>query len=113
MTDGIGSKEDRSLARAARNEVTFRNANQEIERRRADLEVEGATPFICECEEESCNTLVFLNQDEFAGAREKPNWFVLAPGHKFSSGTILSGNDRFVVVDKHGLAKEIAEREAT
>ena len=107
------SQTDRSSARAAENEVIFRNANQEIERRRAELEVPGLTPFLCECEEESCKTLLFLSQEEYADARTKPNWFILAPGHQFRSGTIRSSTDRFDLVEKHGLAKEVAEREAT
>jgi hypothetical protein len=104
---------ERSVARAAQNEVAFRNANQEIEQRRAELELDGPTPFLCECEEEQCQTLLFLSLDEYVGARKKPNWFVLAPGHEFRSGTIRSSNEHFMVVEKHGLAKEISEREGT
>lgn len=107
------SQVDRSAARAAENEVIFRNANQEIERHRAELDVPGFTPFLCECEEEDCKTLIFLNQEEYSDARTKPNWFILAPGHKFRSGTIRSETDRFILVEKDGLAKEIAERDAT
>ena len=107
------SQADRSEARAAENEVIFRNANQEIERRRADLEVPGFTPFLCECEEERCKSLIFLSQEEYAVARTKPNWFVLAPGHKFRSGTISSSTDRFDLVEKDGLAEDIAGRKAT
>ena len=107
------SQTDRSVARAAENEVVFRNANQEIERRRAELEVPGFTPFLCECEEERCKSLLFLSQEEYTEARTKPNWFILAPGHTFRTGTIRSSTDRFDLVEKDGLAKEIAEREAT
>jgi hypothetical protein len=54
-----------------------------------------------------------LSQEEYADARTRPNWFILAPGHEFRSGIIRSSMDRFVLVEKHGLAKEIAERDAT
>ena len=107
------SQAERSAARAAENEVIFRNANQEIERRRAELNVPGFTPFLCECEEESCKTLIFLSQEEYADARMKPNWFILAHDHKCRSGMIRSSSDRFVVVEKDGLAKEIAEQKGT
>jgi len=107
------SQTDRSVARAAENEVAFRNANQAIEQRRGELELVGPTPFLCECEEERCQTLLFLSQEEYASARKEPNWFILAHGHKFRSGTIRSSHDRFVVVEKDGLAKKIAEREGT
>ena len=107
------SQSDRSVARAAENEVLFRNANQEIEQRRAALDVPGLTPFLCECEDESCKALIFLNQEEYAEARTKPNWFILASGHPFRTGTIRSSTDRFILVEKHGLAKEIAERDAS
>ena len=107
------SQAERSAARAAENEVIFRNANQEIERRRAELDVPGFTPFLCECEEESCKALIFLSQEEYTEARTKPNWFILAHDHKFRSGTVRSSSDRFVIVEKHGLAKEIAEQKGT
>ena len=106
------SQTERSVARAAENEVIFRNANQEIERRRAELKVPGLTPFLCECEEESCKSLIFLNQEEYSDARTKPNWFILSPGHTFRSGTIRSTTDRFMLVEKDGLAKEVAEKDA-
>jgi hypothetical protein len=107
------SQADRSVARAAENEVVFRNANQEIERRRGELDVPGLTPFLCECEEEHCKSLIFLSQEEYALGRTKPNWFILSPGHQFRSGTIRSSTDRFMLVEKDGLAKELAERKAT
>ena len=100
---------DKSVERAAKNEVAFREANEKLEERRIELEIEGATPFICECEEESCTTLVMLSGEEYEEIRSKPNRFVLSPGHSFRLGEIVAENGRFMTVDKHGKAGEIAE----
>ncbi len=103
------TKEDRSVERAAENEAAFRDSNEKLEERRIELEIEGVTPFICECGQESCTTLVMLSGEEYEEIRSKPNRFVLSPGHSFQMGEIVAENGRFMTVDKHGKAAEIAE----
>ena len=104
--------EKRSVERAAANETTFRKANEDLDETRAELGLDGATPFICECEEEGCTTLLFLTGDEYGEARAKPNRFVLAPGHPYTMGTTVLSDSRYILVEKHGKAGEIAEQEA-
>jgi hypothetical protein len=108
----LKAKSDRSVERAATNETIFRDANERLRERRDELELDGATPFICECEEESCTTLIFATATEYESVRAEVRRFMLAPGHPFTLGEIISTNDRFVTVDKHGRAGEIAEERA-
>jgi hypothetical protein len=46
---------DQAQERKAQNEAIFRDANEEIEAVRAELtNVDGKTPFFCECEDPAC-----------------------------------------------------------
>lgn len=112
MGDDAGSAEQRSVERAAANESTFRKANEDLDRARGELGLDGATPFLCECEEERCTTLLFLTGSEYSEARAKPNRFVLAPEHPYTMGTTVLSDSRYMLVEKHGKAGEIAEEEA-
>jgi hypothetical protein len=107
------TQEDKSVERAAENEATFRDANEKLEERRIELELDGTTPFICECEEESCTTLVMLTGEEYEEIRSESNRFVLSPGHSFRMGEVVAENGRFMTVEKHGKAAEIAEERDT
>ena len=72
----------------------------------------ASRPSSASARKNAARALIFLSQEEYADARTKPNRFILARGHKFRTGTIRSSTDRFDLVEKDGLAKEIAEREA-
>jgi hypothetical protein len=77
----------RSEEQARRNERVFREANEEIAERRLDLPAaEGATPFLCECEDESCTEIVRLDLDDYERVRADEAQFVIAVGHP-SRGT--------------------------
>ena len=112
LTDEAGSTKDKSAERAAANESTFREANEDLAKSRARLGLDGRTPFLCECQEETCTTLLSLTEDEYRQVRAKPNRFVLAPGHPYTLGVPVLSNSRYVLVEKHGKAREVAEREA-
>jgi hypothetical protein len=102
----------RPIEQAAKNEALFRDANDEIAARREELEVPSPrTPFICECEEEGCTTLVLMTLDEYRSVRAHPTRFLIAPGHLTRQAEQVDGNDRFEVVEKFGVAGEIAEDE--
>jgi hypothetical protein len=87
-----------------RNELLFREANEKIAVRRDELHaVEGVTPFLCECEEETCTAIVQLTVEEFASVRAKPENFVIVPGHEtIGEETDLHG-DGWVCVSKKGM----------
>lgn len=100
----------RSEERAARNEVLFREANEKISRKGDEIDFSGRIPFLCECEEPSCTAIVRLDNDEYAEARSSPRQFIVAPGHEERVTNTIEANERFMVVEKLGLAAEIAEQ---
>jgi hypothetical protein len=99
----------RSEEQAARNETVFRDANEGIAARRAELgAIEGGTPFICECEEETCTALVYLTPEEYEAVRSEPYHFVIATGHATRGTEIVRTGDGWTCVAKDGVARRIA-----
>src|SRR5256885_2224250 len=101
----------RSEEKAARNEVAFRRANEELVRKRRELQLEGTTPFLCECDNESCTELIQLDLGEYERVRQNPRHFVIVPGHDPERGRLVKTHDRYAVVEKTGLGGVIAEEE--
>jgi hypothetical protein len=96
--------------RIARNDSTFRAANEEIAAYANKHEFAERVPFICECATESCMTVVNLSLAEYEEVRSTPTRFFVAPGHQGSEGTVsmLADRDRYVLVEKGGRAGEVA-----
>jgi hypothetical protein len=99
-----------SEERSARNEVSFREANESLEDKRRELDVRGLTPFLCECDDPGCTELVLLTLAEYERVRSHPNWFVIVAGHEPDSET-AEEHERYAVVEKEGAARRIAEEE--
>jgi len=99
-----------STERAARNETIFRDANELIEQRRRELTtVAGRTPFLCECADAYCKAVIPLTTDEYETVRAKSNRFVLQPGHPTTDAEIVEETERYVMVEKHGVSRQVAE----
>ena len=103
--------------RVAKNESLFREVNERI----AELDESfGAREpdqlllgFVCECATTGCATRVQMSVKEYRIARERPNRFVVAPGHVFPDyERVVLRTERFTLVEKLGLAGEIASDEA-
>jgi hypothetical protein len=96
--------------RIARNDSTFRNANEEIAAYASDHEFVERVPFICECATESCVTVVNLSLGEYEEVRSVPTRFFVAPGHQGSEGPVsmLADRERYLLVEKDGRAGEVA-----
>jgi hypothetical protein len=109
----VGMPDRETEERIARNEATFREANERIESIAATHSLDGgAIPFICECADPACTTLIHLTLRAYRDVRTNARQFVVATGHESSSGTssaIVERRDGFMVVEKQGLAGEIAE----
>ena len=101
----------RSEERAAKNEATFREANEKIDSRRRDLELDHATPYLCECEDETCTNLVRLTAAEYERARAEPRRFVVSRGHQHRD-RVIDERIEYVLVEKSGVGGEIAEETA-
>jgi hypothetical protein len=99
--------------RVARNDATFRAANERI---RAAAETLDTTiervPFICECADERCVEIVLLELRDYREVRANPRWFVTVPGHHgpaSNSVETVAARDGYVIVEKVGRAGEVAE----
>jgi hypothetical protein len=96
--------------RIARNDSTFRDANEKIAHYASDHEFVEQVPFICECAQESCLTIVDLTLAEYEEVRSSPTRFFVAPGHEGSEGSVsmLEDRERYLLVEKGGRAGEVA-----
>jgi hypothetical protein len=106
---------DLTQSRIAENQSMFRGANEQIEAAAQRNVVDGEVPFICECADVRCTEIVSLGLDVYTEIRRHPRRFVTAPGHEAMSvesgaGVVVSHGERYVLVDKVGVAGELAER---
>lgn len=97
--------------RIARNDATFRAANEQIADYAGDHGFVEQVPFICECATESCLMVVDLSLGEYEEVRSSPTRFFVAPGHQVSEGHVdmVDDRDRYVLVEKNGRAGEIVK----
>ena len=107
------SVSDLTAERVGRNDATFRDANEKI---RAKAEAAGMrserVPFICECAEPTCTSVIQMSLEEYEEIRAGSRDFLNVPGHEAAArgwGEVIDGNDRYVVVRKLGRAGEVAE----
>jgi hypothetical protein len=89
--------EDRRL----QNEMIFRDANERIRRAQLGMQVNGETvPFICECLDIRCHTIVHMTADEYERVRGHERWFLIAPDHDASDGEVVEQFDRYWILGK-------------
>jgi hypothetical protein len=100
----------RSAERAAANEARFRQANEQIHGKVLELGArDGRAPYLCECEDERCTTVVLLTPAEYEGVRSKSRQFVVAPGHDDADTHIVDAHDGFMVIEKTGEEGRLVE----
>jgi hypothetical protein len=107
--------DDSGEARRAHNEVVFRNVNEEIKALidADDIDLPLA-PFICECGDRGCRELIRVPLAKYGDVRESPRRFILAAGHERRDGKetmTVETHEGFVVIEKTGIAGEIAEEQ--
>jgi hypothetical protein len=107
----FSEEQTQSEERAARNEVFFRAANEKLGVKRQDLEIDGQTPFLCECGKPACTELIRLSLEQYEHVRTHANWFLHAIGHDEENARQVEEHDGYVIVEKSGLAGRIAEEE--
>lgn len=101
----------RSVERAAANELAFRKANEDIDLARAELRFTGErTPYICECEDESCTEILMLSRQEYHDVRASPRRFALSPGHESGGDVVVATGQGFVMIEKKGREGDLVER---
>lgn len=102
-----------SAERIARNDAIFRSANEGISAAARAEGIEEPVPFICECADPACRTMVTLTAAEYAEIRQDPRHFWNVPGHEASSqgwAQVIERHARYVVVAKVGPAGDAAEQ---
>jgi hypothetical protein len=100
---------ERSVERAAANEARFREANEQIDEKVHELgSLDRPAPYLCECEEERCTTIVLLTAEEYEHVRGDPRRFVVAPGHQ-EDDQVVDRHDGFTVIEKTGEEGRIVE----
>jgi hypothetical protein len=100
-----------SEERIARNDATFREANERIARTADEQGIHEIVPFICECADERCSEILQLSLEEYESVRADGTLFLNAPGHQRAArgaARVVSQNDRYFVVAKTGHAGEVA-----
>jgi hypothetical protein len=102
----------RSAEQAAKNEATFRGANERLQEKADELELgEARTPFLCECEEEGCTEVLLLRRRDYEEVRAHPRRFVVAPGHQNGDVQLIRNEDGFAVIEKRGKEGELVEQQ--
>ena len=104
--------DDAAAERKARNDDAFRSANERIrrsvDRAKPPLEL---LPFICECSDPRCTTIVRLRLEDYCAVREHPRRFVVAPGHlEEDVGVLVEDAEGYCVIEKVGRAGAVAEQ---
>ena len=96
----------------ARNDSIFRDANESINAKAKNhgTHEEQAVPFICECADEHCTTIVPLSLGEYEDVRTDSRQFLTVFEHERFEGIvdIVSTNHNHLVVRKSGRAGDIA-----
>lgn len=93
---------DEQRERVARNEIRFREINENL---RKDLEKLPAppdsVPFVCECGLSACTGIVHMSIPEYESVRASSRRFAVLPGHEIP-GTehVVQRRDAFVIVEK-------------
>jgi len=105
-----------TVERIAVNQATFRAANEKIEATADSMALAGPVPFICECADLDCTAIVSLTLTAYEEVRQHPQRFFCAPGHQTialdaGAGRLVAAFPSYVVVDKIGVAGEVAEQD--
>jgi hypothetical protein len=100
----------RSASRAAANESRFRAANEQLADKASELGLsEERSPYLCECEEERCTTIVQLTMAEYEEVRSHSRRFLLAPGHQGEDDRIVAEQAGYTIIEKTGEEGRLVE----
>jgi hypothetical protein len=102
----------RSVEQAAKNESTFRRANETLEEKAGKLGFgEEPTPYLCECEDERCTKTVLLSRDEYESVRANPRRFTMVSGHQEPDDLVLVDEGRYMVIEKSGQEGDLVAKQ--
>jgi hypothetical protein len=81
-------------------EDVFRDANDRIAEKAAELGWSDPIPFLCECSDIRCFARFRLTLEEYGSARAQSDQYLIKPGHQLSGGIILEQDDRVALAEK-------------
>ena len=81
-------------------EEVFRNANDRIAGKAAELAWHDPIPFLCECSDSRCFGRLELTLDEYGSVRAHSEQYLMKPGHQLSGGFVLEQDERLAVAEK-------------
>ena len=104
--------EELTAERVALNDARFRQSNQELRDLTITLDFgpDELLPFLCECADLECTTVVQLTRREYERVRQSPVHFINARGHEVNAegwARVVDEFDRYTIVEKIGQAAEI------
>ncbi|MDQ2967504.1 MAG: hypothetical protein M3R37_04195 [Actinomycetota bacterium] len=90
--------------RIARNNFTFRDANEQIRAKadEYDAPVERI-PFLCECPKPDCTEILRLTLGEYTDVRANPAHFFVVPEHEWAESAVahvVSREGGYIVMEK-------------
>ena len=93
----------RSVEQAAETACAFREANEQLEAKADELGL-GArgTPYLCECDDPRCTTVISLTRAEYEEVRGHPTRFAMVSGHQQADAHLVHEGPRFAVIEKIG-----------
>jgi hypothetical protein len=98
--------------RIAKNDASFRDANERIGAVAGDYGVETPVPFICECADPTCSEIVLLELEQYEEIRANLRHFLNIPGHQAAAqgaAVVVAERDGYVIVEKIGHAGDVVE----
>jgi hypothetical protein len=101
-----------STKKHALNQMAFREVNERIAELSAEWRQTETSLFVCECSDPGCAESLEITSNEYERVRADGARFVVVAGHQIPEvERVVDGNGRFLVVEKIGVAANIA-REA-
>jgi hypothetical protein len=101
----------RSLEKAAKNESTFRQANEGLEQKATEFGFgDEPTPYLCECENEYCTSVLQLTREQYEAVRANPRRFLMVAGHQEPDERVVQGEARYIVIEKSGKAGDLVAK---
>jgi hypothetical protein len=98
--------------RNARNNATFRDANEHIGAAAGAYGIDAPVPFICECADARCSEIVRMTLEQYEEVRAESRHFLNVPGHQAAAGgaaEVVAERNGYVIVEKLGRVGEIVE----
>jgi hypothetical protein len=95
----------------ARNQVLFREVNEQIRSLSSSVAEDGKLAVVCECSHDNCMVLLPVSVEQYELVRRVPTRFFVSEGHNIPAlERVVEQTADYVVVEKFGAAAPVAIR---